>query len=122
MHCELNKRNRQKNLNILFQEACGDGNLEKVIYYLESPELDIHANIHADNDLALILAVELNHIHVIDYILNSELYVPTHNYSNLDVYELEKIAIVDCVAKANLKVIQYLSKETKKRKTRRSGV
>lgn len=120
MSCELNKRTRQKNLNILFQEACGDGDLEKVIYYLESPELDIHANIHADNDLALILAVERNHVFIIDYIINSELYVPTHNYCNLDESCLEKLAIIDCVAKGSLKVLQYLKKSGRKKPAKRA--
>ena len=125
MHFELNKKNRQKNLNILFQEACGKGDLDKVIYYLESPELDIHANVHADNDLALIMATEQDHIHVIDYILQSELFVSSHNFSNMNKSKLEEKSIVNCIAKANLKIIKYLNKEVKKRKDRqlhRSGV
>jgi len=71
---DLSKRNRQKTLNILFQKACEDGDLNKASYYLESPKLESHASLHADKNMALTLACENKHTHIINYIIASQLF------------------------------------------------
>lgn len=54
----------------LFQ-ACADGDLKEVQYYLTSKELKFHANINAFNNKALNIASEYGYLDIVKYLLLS---------------------------------------------------
>lgn len=59
-------------INKHFIKMCEAGDLEQVRYWLLSPELDIHAQINAENGGALIGACAINQTHIVKYLLTSE--------------------------------------------------
>ncbi len=68
----LNLQNyNQEQLNEVLLEACKNGDLEMVRYVLTSPELTIHADIHADKDYAFQWACHNGHLEVVKYLLTS---------------------------------------------------
>lgn len=54
-----------------FLLMCEQGNLEQVKHWLTSPEVEIHANIHTNNDLAIVSACSMGHLDVVKYLLTS---------------------------------------------------
>mgnify|MGYP003415881926 CR=1 FL=1 len=75
--------NQQENINKELIEACKNGDLDKVRYVLTSPELSVHADIHAsvseesdDNDFIkhlaeepLFQAAKNGHLSIVKYLL-----------------------------------------------------
>jgi hypothetical protein len=61
----------QEELNHAFIQACANGDLKKISYLLTSPELPIHANIHASKDQGFITACECKRTEVAKYLLSS---------------------------------------------------
>lgn len=61
----------QYELDQHFVDACRENNLEVIRYLLTSPELNIHANISNNSDLALRLAAKEGHLDIIKYLLLS---------------------------------------------------
>lgn len=58
--------------NNFFINACNNGDLEKVRYYLHSPELDKHASIDARDNLGFYLACQSGNKELIKYLLSSD--------------------------------------------------
>jgi len=60
-----------KQLNEAFLDACHEGNLDKVKFLLNSPELNNNANIHYQEDSGIHQACENGHLHILQYLLTS---------------------------------------------------
>lgn len=65
------KNSSQKELNAAFLKACEHGELNKVKYLLTSPELELHADIHCDNNWGLATACDSGHMNIVQYLLTS---------------------------------------------------
>lgn len=59
-------------INKHFIKMCEAGDLEQVRYWLLSSDLDIHAQINADNGGPIIGACAVNQTHIVKYLLTSE--------------------------------------------------
>lgn len=65
------KKLSQKDLNTYLILACGNGYLDKVKYLLTSPKLQIHADIHAEDDSPIVCASYHGYINIVKYLLSS---------------------------------------------------
>ncbi len=61
----------QEELNSELLNACDNGDLEIISYVLTSPELNIHANIHYSEGLALFCGINQENLEVVKYLLSS---------------------------------------------------
>ncbi len=79
----------KKEINTLFITACVSGQAEHARFFLTSPHLKTHADIHAENDIGFILAVQnglLEHSGHLVRKLIKEHYIADPNYENLLKY------------------------------------
>ncbi len=79
----------KKEINTLFITACVSGQTEHARFFLTSPHLKTHADIHAENDIGFILAVQnglLEHSGHLVRKLIKENYIADPNYENLLTY------------------------------------
>lgn len=112
------KPNTDLDIDEIFIDACGKGNLNIIKYLLTSPELIQHANIHAkDNaykiiDSPILTATSHGHIEVVKYLLSSsELKEHADVHANHD--EVFRLAVNNNY----LSILEYLIFEYKINKT-----
>lgn len=65
------KHVEQQDWNKIFSRACFDGNMDAVKYFLTSPDVKEHIDIHYDNDDGLFHACNTGKFEVIKYLLTS---------------------------------------------------
>lgn len=58
-------------INFEFRWACQNGDLDKVKYLLTSTDINVHADIHAQDDYGFRLACANGHLEVVKYLLTS---------------------------------------------------
>ncbi len=128
-------------INKDFLRACTVGDLEKVIFLLNSPHIPIRANIHYQDDDCLIRACEHGHTHIVKYLLTSldldeHVDISLYNYlgfviacennqlelvkyflteftfsQKIDVETYSGIAFVEIAKRGHLEIVKFLFSE-----------
>jgi ankyrin repeat protein len=96
----------QKKLNIAFNEACVNGNLDEVRYLLTSTELKEHADIHFNNDNGLSDACWEGHLEIVKYLLTSP-ELTEHAFIN-DHQEKDSNGLLNACGAGHLEIVKYL--------------
>jgi ankyrin repeat protein len=68
---EESKNYDQVEIDVAFQSACLNGDVEKVKYLLTSPQLKFHPDIHMDKEFGLRAACMNGHLNVIKFLTTS---------------------------------------------------
>lgn len=119
METENSLNNQQEKINKELIEACKNGDLDKVRYVLTSPELSVHADIHAsvseesdDNDLITHLAEEPlfqaaknGHLSIVKYLLTSS---ELKEHSNINIDSRPDSPLLTACHHNHLPIVKYL--------------
>lgn len=95
-----------KDLNYDLKRACSKGELDKVRYYLTSPELQLHANINIEEDETdppLTKACANGHIEVVKYLLTSK-----ELFEHADINAENGSALAESCWNGHFNIIKYL--------------
>lgn len=93
----------QDRINLLFLDACRNGELDKVKYFLTSPEINRYADIHVDQDAALLFATREGHYEVIEYLLNSP-----DLKENISIHAQGDYALIGACISGDIEMAKYL--------------
>ena len=100
------KNNLQQTINKEFLDACKAGDLNQVKYLLTSPELKIHADIHAKKDLGFQVACGNGHLEVVKYLCSAELRESGIEYPRMNGYS--DYALTFACERGQFQVVKYL--------------
>jgi len=95
----LSKEDLQKYL----YDACEKGELDKVKYLVNSPELAVHADVLCQEGQALIDAVYNNQFEIVDYLLNSD-----ELKENINIHTCNDFAIIQACENGDTEMVKFL--------------
>lgn len=104
---ERYKDSSQTVLNLKFTSLCLNGNLKEIAYILSSPELKVHADIHARDDIGFIYACQTQNFPLIKYLLSSP---DLKEHANINAKD--DLALAYVCSSGNLDIVKYLLTST----------
>lgn len=93
----------KKHINEALLNACADGDLDKVKFLLNSPELQHLADIHYNENAPLHQACEHNNLHIMQYLLTSP-----ELKKHADIHSKNDWALTIACNEGHLDIVKYL--------------
>lgn len=93
----------QQQINLCFESACVENNLDKIKYLLTSPELEFHADIHTNKEHGLRTACMNGNLEIVKFLTSS-----SNLNEHADIGFSEGTPLTIAANYNHLKIIQYL--------------